>query len=82
MASSLFGNSTQQQAAGNSIFGQMAAVKDFIGGDATAAYNRLKAQNPQFAEFAKKNAGKSPEQIAKENGIDISVVKKLFGDGR
>lgn len=36
-------------------------------------------RNPQFAEFARKAQGKSPDQVAKEYGIDIDAVKKLIG---
>ena len=40
---------------------------------------QLMAQrNPQFAAFLQQNQGKSPEQIAKENGIDMSLVRELL----
>ena len=35
--------------------------------------------NPQFAQFVKANQGKTPEQIAAENGIDYSTVRSLMG---
>ena len=34
--------------------------------------------NPQFAQFVEQNRGKSPEQIAKENGIDLEAVLQAF----
>lgn len=34
--------------------------------------------NPQFAQFVEQNRGKSPEQIAKENGIDLEAVMQAF----
>lgn len=34
--------------------------------------------NPQFAQFVEQNRGKSPEQIAKENGIDLGAVMQAF----
>ena len=35
--------------------------------------------NPQFAKFVRDNAGKSPEQVAQENGIDFGQVMQFFG---
>ena len=35
--------------------------------------------NPQFAEFVRKNQGKTPEQIATEYGIDYGIVRKFMG---
>lgn len=34
--------------------------------------------NPQFAAFVDQNKGKSPEQTARENGIDSNMVQKTF----
>lgn len=34
--------------------------------------------NPQFAQFVEQNRGKSPEQIAKENGIDLGAIMQAF----
>lgn len=31
-------------------------------------------QNPQFRAFVQANQGKTPEQIAKENGIDLGQI--------
>ena len=33
--------------------------------------------NPRFRQFVEENKGKSPEQIAKEHGIDYNEVIKL-----
>ena len=30
--------------------------------------------NPQFRQFVEANKGKSPEQVAKENGIDLNKI--------
>ena len=35
-------------------------------------------QNPQFAQFLKDNQGKSPEQIAKDYGIDWGMIQGLM----
>lgn len=34
--------------------------------------------NPQFRAFVQKNIGKSQEQIAQENGIDLSRLKSMM----
>lgn len=41
-------------------------------------FNQLMRTNPQFAQFVNANRGKSPEQIAHENGIDINVLKQFM----
>ena len=38
----------------------------------------LMQRNPQFKAFVNANRGKSPEQVAKENGIDLSQFKNMF----
>lgn len=49
-----------------------------MGADPRATYERLMASNPQFAAFVRDNQGKSPEQIAREHGIDYDMVRKLM----
>lgn len=40
-------------------------------------YNSLLISDPNFREFVKANEGKSYQQVALENGIDISVLDEL-----
>lgn len=42
------------------------------------AFKNAVINNPQFQTFLANNKGKSPEQIAKENGIDFNMVKNLM----
>ena len=35
--------------------------------------------NPKFNEFVANNKGKSVEQIARENGLDMNMVRYLIG---
>lgn len=35
--------------------------------------------NPKFNEFVANNKGKSVEQIARENGLDMNMVRSLIG---
>lgn len=46
--------------------------------NATGMYEQLMKNNPKFAKFVEDNQGKTPEQIATENGIDPMVLKYLM----
>lgn len=37
---------------------------------------QMMQQNPQFRAFVQANQGKSPEQVARENGIDLSEIMR------
>jgi hypothetical protein len=39
---------------------------------------QMAQRNPQFAAFLQQHQGKSPEQIAAENGIDMGFVRELM----
>lgn len=39
-------------------------------------FNKLMQSNPQFRQFYEENKNKSPEQIAKENGINLNNLLK------
>lgn len=39
---------------------------------------KLMQSNPQFRQFVEANKGKSPEQVAKEHGVDLSQIKGMF----
>lgn len=47
------------------------------GNPAQIAQN-LMQRNPQFRQFMEQNRGKSPEQFARENGIDFSQIRNLM----
>ena len=34
--------------------------------------------NPQFAEWYRQNQGKTVEQVARENGIDLDMLRRIF----
>jgi hypothetical protein len=56
----------------------MQAVNALRGQNPNALMNMLAQRNPQFAQFVKDNQNKTPDQIAQENGLDISQIKSLF----
>ena len=72
----------QQLTQSNSILNTINQLKKASGGDPNAAYNILLKSNSRFRSFVESNKGKSPEQIAQENGIDMSMVKSFLQDGK
>lgn len=75
MASSLFGGVQKL----NPVQSAMQAVNMMRHANPGQVMHQMMQGNPQFAEFINANKGKSPEQIASEHGIDISVIKRMSG---
>ena len=51
-------------------------IKQMMNGQNPDTVMKLFAQkNPQFAQFLRDNHGKSPEQIAKDYGLDWNMVQ-------
>ena len=58
------------------VLSQIQQIKNLINGkNPDDLYNQLYANNPQFRDFVNNNKGKSPDQIARENGIDPKILK-------
>ncbi len=84
MASSLFGNSQQQNNPGNGVnqvMGNMLKLKSMLTGSGIAPqkiaenmFNNI----PQFKQFMIENKGLSPEQVAQKYGVDMSLINKLI----
>lgn len=47
------------------------------GQDPDVLFNQMVNNNPQFKRFVEENEGKSPEQIAREHGINPELLKRL-----
>lgn len=45
--------------------------------DPKGTYDQMLKTNPKFADFVKQNEGKSNEEIAKNYGLDPSVITML-----
>ena len=43
-----------------------------------AAFNSMVQNNPQFKAFIESNKGKTPEQVAKEHGIDLASIMGMI----
>ena len=50
-----------------------------MNGNPQAFYNNMLNSNPQFKAFVDANKNKSPEQIAKDYGIDFNMIKQFLG---
>lgn len=58
---------------------QIAGVMQMLkSGNPEQIAQQMMQSNPQFRQFMEANKGKSPEQVAKENGIDLSQFKGMM----
>jgi hypothetical protein len=63
----------------NNMIGTISQFKNFMSGKNPDTLVQVLAQkNPQFAQFLKANQGKSPQQIASENGIDWDSLRNMM----
>ena len=54
-------------------------IKQMMNGQNPDTVMKLFAQkNPQFAQFLQDNQGKSPEQIARDYGLDWNMVQNFL----
>lgn len=55
-------------------------INSLLGGRSPQqAYDEMMRTNPGFAQFVEANRGKTPDQVAREHGIDPSSIGGLFG---
>ena len=58
------------------LISQIQNIKNMIAGkDPDEFFNELLRDDPKFRKFYEENKGKTPEQIARESGIDINLLK-------
>ena len=58
---------------------QIAGVMQMLkSGNPEQIAQQMMQSNPQFRQFMERNKGKSPEQVAREHGLDIEQVKQLM----
>ena len=66
----------------NNPMAMMGQLKQMVGmlrgQDPQKVAQMFMQRNPQFAAFVQQNQGKSIEQIASENGIDLGFVRDLM----
>ena len=57
----------------------VSGIKQMMNGQNPDTVMKLFAQkNPQFAQFLRDNHGKSPEQIARDYGLDWNMVQNFL----
>lgn len=56
----------------------MQTIAQIKAGNSEGIFNQMIQNNPNFAQFVQQNKGKTAEQIAKENGIDLEQVKRFL----
>lgn len=62
-----------------SKMGQVAnLVKMLRSGNPDQIAQQMMQSNPQFRQFVEQNKGKTPEQVAREHGIDLSQLKGMM----
>ena len=78
MASTLFGGSPSPMR--NSPMQQLGELAAMIrtSGNPDKVAQLLMRKNPQFASFVQANRGKTPQKIARENGIDWGIIQQLM----
>lgn len=59
----------------NNIFNILGILK---GKDPDQVITQMLRSNPQFRQFYDENKGKSPEQIAREHGLDFNNIKRFI----
>ena len=47
-------------------------------GNPNVLYQQMLNNNPQFRQFVEQNKGKTIEQIANENGIDVNALMQII----
>ena len=57
---------------------QFSWLMNMVKGNPQGLANMVQS-NPKFNEFVANNKGKSVEQIARENGLDMNMVRYLIG---
>lgn len=59
--------------------GQVASLMKMLqSGNPEQVFQHMMQNNPQFRQFVETNKGKTPEQVAWENGIDLSQFKNMI----
>lgn len=59
--------------------GQVANVLKMLrSGNPEQIAQQMMQSNPQFRQFVEANRGKTPEQVAREHGIDLNQIKSMM----
>lgn len=65
----------QQMGGGLNVFKVMQMLR---GRNPQEVFYQMMQSNPAFRSFYEANKGKSPEQVAREHGVDLSQFKNMM----
>ena len=65
----------QQMGGGMNVYKVMQMLKNQ---NPQEVFNQMMQSNPAFRNFYEANKGKSPEQVAREHGVDLSQIKSMM----
>ena len=64
---------------GNNKMSQiMQVMKMLRSGNPEQIAQQMMQNNPQFRQFVEQNKGKTPEQVAREYGVDLNQLKSMM----
>lgn len=66
------------QGGNNKMAQVMQVMKMLRSGNPDQIAQQMMQSNPQFRKFLEANKGKTPEQVAKEYGIDLNQFKNMM----
>lgn len=69
---------SQPQVPMHELSDKLNKIKSLAGGDASGFISYMSQTNPQFAEFANRLRGKTPEQAFAEFGLDYSQFRGIL----
>lgn len=62
----------------NKMWQVASLMKMLRSGNPEQIAQQMMQSNPQFRQFVEQNKGKTPEQVAKEHGIDLNQFKNMM----
>ena len=62
----------------NKMAQAMQVMKMLRSGNPEQIAQQMMQNNPQFRQFVEANKGKTPEQVAREYGIDLNQIKSMM----
>lgn len=71
----MMGPQTPRQNGGNDL---MQIARMLKSGNPEQIAQNLMQRNPEFRRFVESNRGKTPEQVARENGIDFGQIAGMM----
>ena len=71
-------NPLMQAMTGGRMNQAMDMLRMLRNGNPQQMFQSMMQNNPQFRQFVEANKGKTPEQVAKEHGVDLNQLKSMM----